>query len=309
MTPTTAPPVETIGVIGAGAVGQTVAGTLMAAGLSRRLLVCSRTQPQTAAWVADLDDMRQALASPVRPYGCRVKDLRECTGLVIALRASFTNTRTSDIRQAGASANAPSVRALGEALRGYSGTVLVVTNPVDLMSRLFAEASACPRVFGIGSNLDTARYRAHLARLLDVPAHVVAGHVIGEHGDAAVVCAASTTVNRQHIDVPLQAVREELRSRPGRISAGVGRTRLGPAGAVLSALRKSLGFVDGTEELSAPWQGGWLGIPLRFTAGQPLACLPVLSTGEQQQFAAADTKLRAAYRALRGNPTEVERIP
>ncbi|MFF0626757.1 lactate dehydrogenase [Streptomyces sp. NPDC004296] len=301
-------PAEAIGVVGAGAVGQAVTGALLAAGLSRRLLVCSRTQPQTAAWTTDLEDMRQALTSPVHPYGCRVKDLRECTAVVIALRASFTNTNTSDVRLAGASANAPSVRALAEALRGYGGTVLMVTNPVDLMSRLFADVSACKRVFGIGSNLDSARYRAHLARLLDVPAHAVSGRVIGEHGDAAVVCASTTTVNRRPVTVPLQAISEELRTRPARISDGIGRTRLGPTGSVLSALRKTLGCADGVEELSAPYRGGWLGIPLRFTAGQPLPCLPVLNGTEQQQFAAADTKLRAAYQALRGNSTPVERI-
>ncbi|WP_109006277.1 lactate/malate family dehydrogenase [Streptomyces rishiriensis] len=292
-------PVGSVGVVGAGAVGQTVAATLVTSGICRRLLVASRTVEQAAALAADLDDMRQSVGSSVQPEARCVADLVGCHAVVVAVRAAFTNTRSADIRMGGAAANAPIIRALATALRGYQGTVLVVTNPVDLMTRLFAETSGCPRAYGIGSNLDSARYRLTLAHLLDVPATAVHGHVIGEHGDGAVVCASSTTVNGSPAAVPLPEVRAELRIRPSRISAGVGRTRSGPAGAVLSTLRKALGLVDGTEELTCEHRGDWLGIPLRFAAGQPVACLPALDADEDAQLAATATKLRSAYQALR----------
>ncbi len=109
-------------------------------------------------------------------------------------------------------------------------------------------------------------------------------------------------VNDQRVPLPLQQLRDELATRAGRISAGIGRTRSGPAGAVLSALRKTLAVDDGIEELSAPYGGGWLGIPLRFTQGRPVACLPSLDAAERRQFTAADTKLRTAYRAVRSLP-------
>ncbi|MFI0192108.1 NAD(P)-binding domain-containing protein [Streptomyces sp. NPDC017082] len=293
------PAVGAIGVIGAGAVGQTVAATLVASGLPGRLLVASRLLDQARALVADLDDMRQATGSPVYPEACQAAGLADCAAVVVAARAAFTNTQATDVRMGGAAANAPAVVTLATALRGYPGTVLVVTNPVDLMSRLFAEISGCRRVYGIGSNLDSARYRLTLGRLLDVPPAAVHGHVIGEHGDQAVVCASTTTVNGSPAPVPLAEVRAELRTRPGRISHGVGRTRSGPAGAVLSALRKVLALDDGTEELSARHGADWLGIPLQFTSGQPVACLPDLDADEQAQLSAASTKLRAAYQALR----------
>lgn len=292
-------PVNAIGVIGAGAVGQTVAATLVASGISQRLLVASRTFEQATSLAADLDDMRQAAATRVYPEARHVEDLSGCDALVIAVRAAFTNTNTTDVRMGGASANTPAVCTLATALRGYKGTVLMVTNPVDLMTRLFAEASGCPRVYGVGSNLDTARYRLTLARLFGVPAETVRGHVIGEHGDGAVVCSSSTTVNGAPADIPLAEMRAELRTRPGRISAGVGRTRSGPAGAVLSALRKSLGLIDGTEELTAPHGDVWLGIPLHFTAGRPVPSMPHLNDEETGELAATTTKLRAAYQALR----------
>ncbi|MBZ6260564.1 NAD(P)-binding domain-containing protein [Streptomyces olivaceus] len=294
-------PVDTVGVIGAGAVGQTVAATLLASNLPGRLLVVSRVLDQAAALAADLDDMRHTTASRARVEACEAEGLAHCTAVVVAVRATFTNTSTANVRMAGATANAPAIRTLATSLRGYQGTVLVVTNPVDLMTRLFAENSGCPRVYGIGSNLDSARYRLTLARLLNVPATAVRGHVIGEHGDGAVVCASSTTVNGTPADVPLTEVRTELRTRPGRISAGVGRTRSGPAGAVLSTLRKALGLADGTEELTYQHRGDWLGIPLHFTSGQPRACPPALNADEDAQLTATTAKLRAAYQAL-GHP-------
>ncbi|MFI2431575.1 NAD(P)-binding domain-containing protein [Streptomyces sp. NPDC018693] len=303
MTPST-PQVGTVGVVGAGAVGQAVTGALVASGLAARLLVVSRTAGQAAALAADLDDMRATIGSPVRPCAAPEASLMECQAVVVAVRARFTNHNAKDVRMAGAQANAPVVRALGEALHGYTGTVLIVTNPVDLMSRLFAESSGCSRVFGIGSNLDSARYRLTLARLLDVPLDAVHGQVVGEHGDAAVVCASTTTVNGRPLPVPLQQVRDELIRRPALISDGIGRTRSGPAGSVLYALRLALGVADGMTELSAPYRDGWLGIPLRFTAGRPLPCLPALDATEARQFEGAHTKLRAAYLALRGTPSD-----
>ena len=296
--------VPTVGVIGSGAVGQAVCGALVASGACDRLLVASRTTGQAAALADDLDDMRAALGSPVRPAVADVEELRACAAVVVAVRARFTNTRTSDVRMGGAQANGPVIRYLAGQLAGYPGTVLVVTNPVDLLTRLFAEVSGCRRVFGIGSGLDSARYRLTLARLLDVPVGAVAGHVIGEHGEAHVVCASSTTVNGLPVPVPLQQVRDELTTRPGRINSGIGRTRSGPAGAVTSTLRLACGVEDGTTELSAPHGEGWLGIPVRFTGGEPLPCLPPLDAAEARQVEAASSKLRAAYPAVRGVPLQ-----
>ncbi|MBT2491700.1 NAD(P)-binding domain-containing protein [Streptomyces sp. ISL-96] len=284
-----------VGLVGAGAVGQSIGTALAASGLCSRLLLTSRTQDQARALADDLDDLVSATGARARTGTCNVMGLRDVDAIVIAVRARFTNTHSTDVRMAGSAANAPTVRGLAHMLRGYEGTVFMVTNPVDLMTRLFNEESGCTRVFGIGSNLDSARYRIAVARLLDVPREAVHGHVIGEHGDAAVICASSTTVNEEPISVPLSEVRAELISRPGRINAGIGRTRCGPAGAVLSALALALGHRDGTTELSTAHDGIWHGIPLRFTAGQPIPCLPRLDPTEAQLLDAARSKLHSAY--------------
>ncbi|MET9557193.1 NAD(P)-binding domain-containing protein [Streptomyces sp. NPDC006645] len=294
-----------VGIVGAGAIGQTLAAGLVAAALPDRLLVVSRQPDQVRALTADLQDLAHAARSRTVVEPGDVADLHGCDAVIVALRTSFTNTAVADIRRGGATANAPAVGILARLLRGFGGTVLVVTNPVDLMARRFAEVSGCARVFGVGSNLDSARFRLLMARHARVLPEQVHGHVIGEHGDRAVICASSTTVNGLPVHVPIRAVVDELQQRPALIRTGIGRTRCGPAGAVLSTLRKSLGLVDGVEELSTPYQDVWLGIPMTFTAGRALACLPHLTGHERRRLDAAATSLRDAYARI---PEHTERI-
>lgn len=98
--------------------------------------------------------------------------------------------------------------------------------------------------------------------------------------------------------MPVWRVREELSDRPRRISAGLGRTRCGPAGAVIATLRAGLGLEDRVVELSVNHEDRWRGIPLRFAAGTPTVCLPRLDAAEARQLVAADAKLRDAYEPL-----------
>ncbi|TXR99725.1 lactate dehydrogenase [Streptomyces sp. col6] len=294
-----------VGIVGTGAVGQSVAAALVAAGLPGRLLLVSRRPDQVQGLCADLQDLAHTARSRSLIEAGEVDDLHGCDGVVIALRSDFTNTARRDIRRGGAAANAPAVGELARQLRGYGGTVLVVTNPVDVMARRFADVSGCSRVFGIGSNLDSARYRILLARYAQVAPARVCGHVIGEHGDRAVVCASTTTVDGRPIAVPVRTIVADLQQRPALIRTGIGRTRYGPAGAVLSTLRKALGLVDGVEELSVPYGDVHLGIPLRFTGGEAVPALPPLTRSERLCLDSAASSLRDAYAQLPALPERI----
>lgn len=288
---------RTVGVIGAGAVGQTVAALLAAEPWCERLLIASRTLEAARGLAADLDDARQ-LTGGARPFTATRADMGDTDALVVCPRATFVNTRTADVRMAGLAANAPVIAAWARSLTGYQGVVVMVTNPVDVLARLFADLSGARRVYGVGSATDTARYRLALAQHHRVPVETVDGYVIGEHGDAAVICASSTTINGQPATVPLDVVTAELRDRPRRINAGIGRVRNGPAAAVASALRKLLAAQDGTDVLSVNRAGVWLGSPLQITDGQPTVSPLILSKRETAQLIAARAKLGAAYRTI-----------
>ncbi|MEU3399482.1 lactate/malate family dehydrogenase [Streptomyces filamentosus] len=288
-----------IGLIGAGAVGQSVGALLAESGWCSELLVASGSQVSAHGLATDLEDLTQVTGSPVRVTVAVPQDMGTCDAVVLSPRAAFTNSHTTDVRMAGLTANAPVIAALARAFTGYRGVAIMVTNPVDICARLFAERSGCARVVGVGSATDTARYRLALSRHFRVPVSQVRGHVIGEHGDAAVICASTTTVNGAPVKVPVQRVRDELAARPRRITSGIGRTRMGPAGAVLTALTHSLGLADGVTELSVRHGTGvWIGTPVQHTAGTPTPCPPQLDPSEAAQLAAAEEKLHHIYSQL-----------
>ena len=64
--------------------------------------------------------------------------------------------------------------------------VILVSNPVDVLTRIAIEASTRPPhlIFGCGTVLDGARLRHQLGKLLDVDEDSVHAYVIGEHGTA-----------------------------------------------------------------------------------------------------------------------------
>jgi L-lactate dehydrogenase len=74
--------------------------------------------------------------------------------------------------------------------------LIVVSNPVDVLTYLAVQRSGLPwqRVIGLGTQLDTARFRGYLARRLQVSATQVNAMILGEHGDSMVPIWSSATV-------------------------------------------------------------------------------------------------------------------
>ena len=72
----------------------------------------------------------------------------------------------------------------------------MVTNPVDVLTAVMAEASGLPpsRVLGTGTMLDTARLRQILGQELRVDPRSVHAQVVGEHGDSEVVLWSDASI-------------------------------------------------------------------------------------------------------------------
>ena len=66
--------------------------------------------------------------------------------------------------------------------------VIVVSNPVDVLTYLAVKRLDLPpsQVIGLGTQLDTARFRSLIAQALDLPPTQVSGLILGEHGDSMV---------------------------------------------------------------------------------------------------------------------------
>ena len=74
--------------------------------------------------------------------------------------------------------------------------LIVVSNPVDVLTYLAVQRSGLPwkHVIGLGTQLDTARFRGYLARKLKVPPTQVQALILGEHGDSMVPIWSSATI-------------------------------------------------------------------------------------------------------------------
>lgn len=77
-----------------------------------------------------------------------------------------------------------------------SAVVLVVSNPVDVLTYLAAERLGLPtsQVLGLGTQLDTIRFRSLLAAHLGTPPKQTSALILGEHGDSMVPIWSGATV-------------------------------------------------------------------------------------------------------------------
>ena len=128
--------------------------------------------------------------------------------------------------------NAEIARTAAEAVKKHApqATVIVVTNPLDVMAYLAYKVTGFPknRVMGMAGVLDSARFRAFVALELDVAPVDVQAMVLGGHGDSMVPLPRYTTVS----GIPITELMQ-----PDAIERLSARTRNG--GAEIVSLLKS----------------------------------------------------------------------
>lgn len=85
---------------------------------------------------------------------------------------------------------------------GFSGILILVSNPVDVMTYYAWKLSGLParQVIGSGTNLDTARLCTSFSEMYDLDARNVEAYVVGEHGDSEVIAWDSATIGGKRID-------------------------------------------------------------------------------------------------------------
>jgi L-lactate dehydrogenase len=202
--------------------------------------------------------------------------------------------------------------------------VILVSNPVDVLTRIAIEASSRPAhlIVGSGTVLDGARLRQRLGHLLGVEKEDVHVYVIGEHGDSAFPVWSTATVGASRLEdclrpvsPPLAQLQDELtawtRRRHVDIHERKGHTSYGVAGAVARIVRavvrdeKRIFMVSvvpsheygiGDVVLSVPCVVGRVGVDRQLVLR--------LSHEEQQQLQRSAEVLDAAYRSLAGTHSQ-----
>jgi len=178
--------IKKVTVIGAGFVGSTTAYTLMLSGLVSELVLIDLNTEKAQGEVMDLNH-GMPFVRPVRIYRGEYSD---CAGSDIVIISAGVNQKPGETRLDLVHKNTSIFKSIvGEVIKHISECILlVVTNPVDILTYVTYKISGFPKnkVIGSGTVLDTARFRYLLGDHAGIDTRNIHAYIIGEHGDTEV---------------------------------------------------------------------------------------------------------------------------
>lgn len=170
-------------IVGAGDVGATFAYALAQAGIAEEIALMDLRREQAEGQVLDLAHGLPFMP-PVHISVAENSDYLDAAVIVITAGA---RQRPQESRLSLVQRNAVIVREVMSAIvrEGSRAVVLMVTNPVDVLTYVALKECGWPkgRVIGSGTVLDTARFRYLLGRQCGLDPRNVHGYILGEHGD------------------------------------------------------------------------------------------------------------------------------
>jgi len=189
--------------------------------------------------------------------------------------------------------------------------LLIVSNPVDIMTQVVTKISNLPsgRVIGSGTILDTARFRTLLAEHLNIAPHSVHAYVLGEHGDSEVLAWSTGNVGGVAVEEYAaqigRPITEEIKKKIDdgvrlaayRIIEGKGATYYG-IGAGIARIARAIGDDEGAV-LTLSNVEGFGGVSLSLprvlkSKGIETTIQPVLSKDEAEALERSAEVLKAA---------------
>jgi malate dehydrogenase len=186
---------DKVTVIGAGNVGATTAQRIAEAGLADVVLIdIVEGLPQGKG--LDLAEAAPVVAHDANVVG--TNDYADTAGSDVIVVTSGLARQPGMSRDDLLTKNAGIVRSVVESAAAVSpdAIIVVVTNPLDAMCHVAMDASGFPRerVIGMAGVLDSARFRAFIARELGVSVEDTHAFVLGGHGDTMVPLSRYSTV-------------------------------------------------------------------------------------------------------------------
>ena len=184
-----------VAVIGCGFVGSACAFTLMQHSLYSETVLIDVDRSRAEGEAMDISH-GLLFAKPMNIYAGGYDDLADASMIIITAGANQKpgETRLDLVRK--------NTKILLSVLaeiekRNYRGNILIVSNPVDILTRVAQRHSALPeeRIFGSGTVLDTARLKYLLGEHLSVDSRSVHAFIIGEHGDSEIPVWSSANVS------------------------------------------------------------------------------------------------------------------
>lgn len=187
-------------IIGCGNVGATTAYTLMQTGWFSEMVLIDLNMQKAEGEAADL---RHGLPfhTPMRIHAGNYSDVADCGIIIITAGAG---QKPGESRMDLVRTNTKIYRSIVNDIVIYNqkAILLIVTNPVDVLSYVAFRASGYPsnRVIGSGTVLDTARLKQLVGNHLKVDSRNVHSFIIGEHGDSELPVWSSANISG--VDLP-----------------------------------------------------------------------------------------------------------
>ncbi|GAA6491023.1 L-lactate dehydrogenase [Candidatus Bariatricus faecipullorum] len=187
--------IQKVAVIGCGFVGSTIAFTLMQRGIFSEMVLLDMNQEKAEGEAMDISH-GLPFAHTMEIYAGTYEDIRDAALVIITAGANQKPEETRlDLVQKNTRIMQSVVREICRV--GCEGILLVVSNPVDILTYVALRESGFPRerVIGSGTVLDTARLKYLLGRLLKVDSRNVHAFIIGEHGDSELAVWSSANIS------------------------------------------------------------------------------------------------------------------
>lgn len=228
-------------IIGCGFVGSSSAFALMGSGLFTELVLLDADEDKAAGEAMDISD-GVPLGRPTKIYAGSYDDIADAELIVITAGA---NQKPGETRLDLVHKNISIFKSIIPQItsRRFEGILLIVANPVDILTYTALKLSGYPanRVIGSGTVLDSARLKYRIGEHLGVDSRSVHAFIIGEHGDSEIAVWSSANVSgvpmgrfcemRGHVDYGCadEEIAEEVRGRAYEIIDKKGATYYGIA--------------------------------------------------------------------------------
>ena len=184
-----------VAIVGAGDVGATTAFALMDSAAVNDIVLIDIDHEKAEGEAMDLGH-GASFVKPVRVSAGTYEDAWDADVVVITAGVPQEPGETRlELLERNAEVFKEMVPQITEGLQD-DAVLLVVTNPVDVLSYVTWKVSGLPpeRVLGSGTVLDTARFRNVLSEELDIAEKNVHAYVVGEHGDSEVPAWSATNI-------------------------------------------------------------------------------------------------------------------
>ena len=182
-------------IIGCGFVGSASAFSLMQSGLFSEIVLIDSDKLRAEGEALDISH-GVPFAKPMKIYAGGYDDIVDASIITITAGAGQKpgETRLDLVKK-----NISIFRNILPEIKkqNYKGIILVVANPVDILTTVAIKESGLPenRVFGSGTVLDTARLKYEIGKVLNVDSRSVHAFIIGEHGDSEIAAWSSANVS------------------------------------------------------------------------------------------------------------------